>query len=284
MNKKIVLCALLLVCTLLFSACQSNKNPYTPMTEGQNVFGDVTGNNNVQQTQQSQQSQQTQQNDDMLDFDGGEYDPTLEEDSQEDQISTLPQNPPAPVSEPAEISEYAGATPVVIDPIDKPTATPMPPLSFTYQVYDAPNVHLVFEGPVGWTVDASQPDTYIITNPASGMDYQAQVVLKAVSVDSAYDKRALEQVIENMLDEIGDGSVTKFSPSRTAERDLMDADGIYANYTATTKSGAKIAGRVHATCINKVLYTIHISYPQGYTETYKDTVYAQLRKTLSITR
>ena len=52
MNKKIVLCAMLLMCTLLFSACQSNSNPYTPLNDGQNVFG------GTQQTQQQPQQQQ----------------------------------------------------------------------------------------------------------------------------------------------------------------------------------------------------------------------------------
>ena len=45
-----------------------------------------------------------------------------------------------------------------------------------------------------------------------------------------------------------------------------------------------MAGRVHATCVNKVLYTVHVSYPKAYTDTYKEQVYDHLRDTIMITQ
>lgn len=282
MKKTIMLFAMLLACTMLFSACQAPSNPYTPITQGQNVFGDKQDTSAPVQQNQTAGSQNTQAEE--PNYDNGSYDPTSEEEPDEEKISTMDSQLPVTTDAPQQNSAYAGATPVVIDPIDKPTPTPLPPLTFTYQVYDATNLHLSFEAPVGWTIDNTAGDTFVLTNPARGVDYQAQIVVRAISVDSQYDKAALKQVIGTMLDTVGENGLSKFSPSNTAERTLMDSAGIYANYTGTLRNGAKVAGRVHATCINKVLYTIHISYPQGYAETYKDNVYAQLRKTLKITQ
>ena len=102
---------------------------------------------------------------------------------------------------------------------------------------------------------------------------------------SQLSKTDLKDQIEGMLATIkGGANIKSFSPSKTAERTLMDNAGIYANYTAVLEDGTQIAGRVHATCLNKVLYTVHLTYPRAYTETYIDTVYATLRKTLNITQ
>lgn len=278
MTKKITLFAMLLCCVLLFSACQTNSNPYTPLNAGQNVFGDTQNGGTQQQAVTTDQPQTNEPN-----YDDGTYDPSKEEDHGDD-TNMVAGNQQQATDPAAGLVSYAGATPVVIDPIDKPTPTPLPPLTFTYQVYDATNLRLSFEAPVGWSVDNAQGDTFVLTNPARGVDYQAQIVVRAVSVDTQYDKGGLKQVIEGMLDTVGENGFVKYSPSNTAERTLMDNTGIYANYTGTLQNGAEVAGRVHATCINKVLYTVHISYPKGYTETYKDNVYAQLRKTIKITQ
>ena len=280
MKRRLILCAMLLACVLLASACQSNNNTpdYTPIANNQNVFGDVISQDgNAAQQGNTQNTQQQPE----FDFDLGMYDPTQEENG-DDAISTLDDQYQASANQVPVNHAYAGATPVVIDPIDKPTPTPVPPLTFTYQAYYASKLNLAFEAPVGWQVNDTVADTYILTNPARGMDYQAAIVLRAVKVGSQYNKGDLESEVKAMLTSIGASGFSKFSPSNTAERTQMDKTGVYANYTGTLSTGVEVAGRVHVTCIDKVLYSIHITYPKSYTETYKDTVYAQLRKTLII--
>ena len=51
----------------------------------------------------------------------------------------------------------------------------------------------------------------------------------------------------------------------------------------------RIRGRVHATCVEKVLYTVHLTAPADYWDLtgdgdYKDGVYDQLRHTIKITK
>ena len=180
-------------------------------------------------------------------------------------------------------SEYAGATPVVIDPIDKPTATPLPALSFNYVTYDATRLHLSFEGPAGWYIDDSASDSYTITNPSTNTDYQASLTVETSDVSSALTKTQLKTEVTNRLSNMK-GNFYSFSSTKTAERTLLDKDGVYADYTATLSSGVKIKGRIHVACVNKVLYVMHMVCPEGYFETYKDTVYARFRHTVTISQ
>ena len=43
------------------------------------------------------------------------------------------------------------------------------------------------------------------------------------------------------------------------------------------ETGAEIAGRLIVVCVDKTLYTLHVSYPRGYTEFYVTNVYDKFR-------
>ncbi|MBQ8201166.1 MAG: hypothetical protein IJZ74_05300 [Clostridia bacterium] len=276
MKKRLILAVTMLLCLVLLTACQSSE-PQRFNVKSANT-GSTGGTAN---TQNQMQNSQTAANDDG-------YDPLAEEDSYEgdaDYWGNMTAVPPAATATPAPTirSEYAGATPVVIDPIDKPTPTPVPPLTFTYQTYDAVNIGLSFEGPTGWTTDDTNANTFIIQNPNAAMDYPATMTIRAEKVSSAYTNSQLKSVVEGMLDDIGSAGFDTYDQSSTASRTLLGKNGIYANYTGTLNDGRKIAGRVHAACVDKVLYTIHITYPYAYRDTYIDQVFHHLRDTIKIT-
>ncbi len=274
MWKKRILCLVLVLCAALaMTACtQKETFPTTPQQEEttvqpqteQNIFGDTP----VPQD---------------IDFDDGSYDPTQEEggdDEEVDEPAEADIQTPAPTMK----GEYAGATPVLIDPIDKPTPTPLPTLTFTYDTYEAKALGLSFEAPSGWLVDDSQPDTYTLTNPDPSMDYAAQLSIRLVPVSKNYTKNELIKEVKGTLDTLGSDGFKKFERSNTAGRKFMNTDAIYANYTGTTTDGVKVAGRIIIACSSKTLYILHVSYPQGYTRTYVDNVYDRFRhsvKTIS---
>ena len=215
---------------------------------------------------------------------GVPYDPLAEEDSWEP--ADLPDQPivtatPAPTVR----SEYAGATPVVIDPIDKPTPTAVPKLAVSYVGYDAKTLGLSFEGPAGWTMVDDAEGAFILQNPNARMDYAATLTLRAEKVAADYDTSSLKSVVNGMLDSIG-ASVEwdNYEPSQTAGRTLLGKDGVYANYSGTLATGEQVAGRVHAVCVGKKLYTIHLTAPQSQWNDYKDMVYDKVRDTLTIVK
>ena len=272
MWKKRVLCLVLVLCAaLVMTACKQKETfPTTPQQpeeqvtaapkNEQNIFGDTPVPQNI-------------------DFDDGSYDPTQEEGGNEEEIF-LPVDAADATAAPTMQSEYAGATPVLIDPIDKPTPTPLPPLTFTYDKYEAKALGLSFEAPAGWLVDDSQPDTFTLTNPDPSMDYAAQLSIRLVPVSKNYNKNELIKEVKSTLDTLGSEGFRKFDRSNTAGRKFMNTDAIYANYTGTTTDGVKVAGRIIIACANKTLYILHVSYPQGYTKTYVDNVYDKFRHTV----
>lgn len=276
MWKKRIICLVLVLCAaLVMTACKQKETfPTTPQQPAelttdepqseQNIFGD---------TPLPQQD---------IDFDDGSYDPTQEEGGNEEEIILPPQNA-EPTAAPTMQSEYAGATPVMIDPVDKPTPTPLPTLTFTYDKYEAKALGLSFEAPAGWLVDDSQPDTYILTNPDPSMDYAAQLSIRTVPVSKNYTKNELIKEVKNTLDTLGGEGFRKFERSNTAGRKFMNSDAIYANYTGTTTDNVKVAGRIIIACTNKTLYILHVSYPQGYTKTYVENVYDKFRHSVKAT-
>ncbi len=271
MKKRLTLALMLLLCAALLCGC-SEKKRY-------DVGASQNGGN--QQNQQNLGDLAAKGNDD--------YDPLAEEDDYLDNSEYWDKELPtestaAPTTAPTVRSEYAGATPVVIDPIDKPTPTPVPGLTVTYATYDATKLGLSFEGPAGWTTIQADENGFILQNPNTRMDYAATLTLQATKLSADYSTTELKSYVNGMLDTIEKMGFDTYSPSKTANRDLLGKSGVYANYTGTLSDGTKIAGRVHAVCVDKKLYTLHLSAPQAQWNDYKEMVYDHLRSTLAIVK
>jgi len=261
MKKRLMLALMLILCAVLLASCGETKR--------YDVLSTNDGGN-----------QQNQQNPALTEDDT--YDPRVEEDSWTAPV--LPtQAPVTPTPAPTVRSEYAGATPVVIDPIDKPTPTAVPALgTITYTAYDAIKVGLSFEGPAGWLKDDTAADTFIIQNPNARIDYPATLTLRSETVSRDYTSSDLKSVINSMLSAIGNAGFEDYEPSQTANRDLLGKSGVYANYSGTLEDSREVSGRVHAVCVDRVLYTIHLTAPKAQWNDYKDKVYDHLRDTLTI--
>ncbi len=282
MLKKRILCLVLVICAaMVMTACQQKETfPTTP----QQYAEQPTAN---PQDMQNLYGETALPQDEDFDWDGDAYDPSQEEGGDQEETGVFD----LPTEAPAARSEYAGATPVLIDPIDKPTPTPLPPLNFTYAKYEAQALHLTFEAPEGWERVETATDTYKIVNPDKSVDYQAYLSIRLVPVNKNYNKNELIKEVKDTLKTLSkEESFTKFDPSNTAGRKFMNTDAIYANYTAvatgTNGQPAKIAGRLIIACSNKTLYVLHVSYPRGYTSKYVDGVYDKFRhsvKTVSAT-
>lgn len=275
MKKRVTMALAMLLCLCLLTACTTS--------EPQRFNVGTLGTAGTTQTQ----GNTTAATDDWDES----YDPRVEEDGYAGDPDAwagdlATPEPATPTPAPTVRGEYAGATPVPIDPIDKPTPTAVPPLpDFSYKTYEATKLGLSFDAPVGWNVDDSDANYYIIQNPVAAGNYYATLTVHAEKVTSQYSESDLKTIVKNMLNAIGASeSVVEFSPSNTAPRPLLEASGIYANYTAVLSDGTEISGRVHATCVEKVLYTVHISAPKAYWNDYKDEVYDKLRHTIKITK
>ena len=278
MKKRWLMALALLVCLCLLTACKTSEpDRYQVKTQnpGQQQTAGTTGSTGNQ----------------VL-VDDEYMDPLAEEDynnfDDSDWMEELPTaEPPTPTPALVFRGEYAGATPVPIDPIDKPTPTAVPKLQVAYAAYDAKKLGLSFEGPAGWLQDDSAEDTFILQNPDARMDYAATLTLTAKKVSADYSTSDLKSVVNGMLDSIGAANFAEYDPSQTDSRSLLGKNGIYANYTGTLLVNGEevnVAGRVHAVCVDKVLYTLHLTTPRAQWNDYKDMVYDKIRDTLTIVK
>ncbi len=206
-------------------------------------------------------------------------DPLGEEDLGGDITADVPQDVAS-----VETYAYAGSTPLLLDPIDMPTPTPRPALTFNYTTYEATKLGLTFDGPVGWIKDETN-DTFTLTEPEKRDNYTAFITIRKIPVSKDYNQSDLVKEVQGMLDTISSTNFSKsdWRPSNTATRTLMDHDGVYADYSGTLVDGTRVRGRVHVICIDKVLYSVHMSHPAGYNSDYLK-IHAKIRDKMTLTK
>ncbi len=284
LKKKTICLALVLCCALVLTACaQQATYPNQPKQDSASQSSTeqqpVTGQADMSAASEAAPAQQ-------INFNDGSYDPASEEGGQSEQIGNTAQNAPAVTNAPMMQSEFAGATPVKIDPVDKPTPTPLPKITFSYTTYNAPNLHLTFEGPAGWIADDLAADTYILTNPDPSMDYEAKAEIRTIAAGKDYTQKELVKEAKAQAEALqGTGSFQSFSTSDTATRTFINGNGVYIAYKGTLNDGQEtgVAGRIIVNTVNKVLYVLHVSYPRGLADTFADGVYNKIRHSMKLT-
>lgn len=284
LKKKTICLALVLCCALVLTACaQQATYPNQPKQDSASQSSTeqqpVTGQADMSAASEAAPAQQ-------INFNDGSYNPASEEGGQSEQIGNTAQNAPAVTNAPMMQSEFAGATPVKIDPVDKPTPTPLPKITFSYTTYNAPNLHLTFEGPAGWIADDLAADTYILTNPDPSMDYEAKAEIRTIAAGKDYTQKELVKEVKAQAEALqGTGSFQSFSTSDTATRTFINGNGVYIAYKGTLNDGQEtgVAGRIIVNTVNKVLYVLHVSYPRGLADTFADGVYNKIRHSMKLT-
>lgn len=219
-----------------------------------------------------------------------EHNPYLEEDfSEEDALAEEDYVDPEfgvlesfATAEPAgTVYPYAGSTPIPLNPVDMPTPTPKPDLSFTYSQYIASTVGVTFEGPANWQVNESQSGVFILSEPTNQVKdgQQCIITLSAEPVGTDYKQKELETHVQRRVDSIGGAQFSSFKPSYTATRHMLGSTGVYANYTGTLTDGTPVGGRIQYVSINGMLYGLEIVFPEGFRGDFID-VFGEVRSSL----
>ena len=277
LRKKIVCLVLVLCAALILTACGQQQESY-PNQPRQNSAVEQQPFTQ-EQTQTAPEAAPIQQ----INFNDGSYDPASEEGGQSEAIAAAPDAAtPAPVMQ----SEFAGATPVKIDPVDKPTPTPLPKVTFSYTNYTAANLHLTFEGPAGWMADDLAADSYTLTNPDPSMDYEAKIEIRTIAAGKDYTQKELIKEAKAQADYLrSTGGFQSFDASDTAARFFIDGNGVYIAYKGVLNNGQEtgVAGRIIVNTVNKTLYVLHVSYPRGLADTFAEGVYNKVRHSMKLT-
>ena len=285
MKKQWILALCLVLCAALLCGCSSGNEsePERYQVLNQATQSSVTVTQAPAAVVQETETEPVETSE--PDWDNGSYDPSSEEGGDAEPVEEVV-TASVVTAAPTVNSAYAGASPVVIDPIDKPTATPVPNLSITaYATYDALELGLSFDGPAGWETSTGIDGSFTITNPDTTVDAQAFLTISVQSVSSKYSTSQMTTAVKSVISGLKNSDDYKsVSSTNTADRTLLDAAGVYADYTATLSNGAKVYGRVQVACVNTKVYTVHCEYPYAYKDTYKTSLYNKMRSTIKITK
>lgn len=260
MKKRIAFIALLAVLAMVLCACSAKD--------------DQLGNSSAQQSGQTSPMDQSAQNQVTTQGLPANYDPASEEDDGAF-------NPDAAYDAFGNII-YAGATPIPIDPVDLPTATPRPDLTFTYGEYTAAKLGIKFNSAVGYEVDDTAGDTFILTEPAAAVkdNYPCVITLQVSPITSNYQHKDVKTDLSNYLKTLSDQYI-EWEIWQADSRKLMGGSGYYNNYRGELPNGDIVRGRVHMAIIgNNELLTLHITCPGGFNTSYMK-IYNEIRDSIT---
>ena len=269
MKKAILLGSLLLVALLLMGCAAKDSAQYPE--------ADTVMQRDPMSLTASQGSAAPEEPDESaIDWDGADYDPSAEEDAGDASFV------PTAVYDDMGNALYAGATPIPLDPIDMPTATPRPALTFTYGPVELNSLKLSFEAPAGWTVDASASDTVVITDPNTYDGFNAAMTISISPVSNTYKLNDVKNTVRDKLKEIGQFNYSEWHTTDVSARTLLKKDGFYANYRGVLYNGTVVRGRVMVALLdgNRII-TVHMACPGWYNESYMNVV-AKFRDTVKM--
>ena len=182
------------------------------------------------------------------------------------------------------------ATPVAVDPIDKPTPTPAPTPNYMYDTYTSDSMGISFSIPYSWLLNPStnQDTTLQFVEPKSEMmepdGYQTRLTIERFSAGLNQTAADARTRLESVLTEL-EGMFTTFKANDIATASIGGASGYYCYYRATYNDGTKeysMRGRVAVVAHDKELIQIRLTTPSNWVS-YYNHVYRQLRATFKFT-
>ena len=176
---------------------------------------------------------------------------------------------------------YAGATPIPIDPIDLPTPTPRPELTFTYGDYVASKLGITFKSAVGYEINENITGKYILTEPAAAVkdNYPCVITLEVSGITKNYSVADVKTSLSRYLAAEG-GQYETWETMQAASKTLLGGKGYYNNYRGVLSDGTIVRGRVHMAIISdSQLLTLHITCPGWFNSSYMK-IYDQIHSSI----
>lgn len=223
-----------------------------------------------------------------------------EEQDTGDAVVFAPEATPAPTDAPAAASDDAvfnfdvlapedpSATPIAVDPIDKPTPTPMPEPNYWYETYTNADMGVSFSIPGTWLLNpnTNQTTTIQFVEPKSEMmdvgGYQTRLTVEKVNTGLEQTATDAMERLETTLTQL-ESTFTSFTPYTIASRSMGDAKGYYCYYKAEYNDGTKtyqMRGRIIVVAYGKALYQVRITTPQSW-YSYYENVFRNVCNTFS---
>lgn len=176
------------------------------------------------------------------------------------------------------LPDNPAATPVAVDPIDKPTPTPMPKADYVYETYTNDAMGISFSIPYTWLLNpnTNQSTTVQFVEPKSEMmepdGYQTRITIEKFSAGLEQTAADARQRLEAVLEEMKN-NFTSFSVAGEIDaRPIGDAKGYYCYYKAEYNDGMKnyaMRGRIIIVAKDTALYQVRITTPRNWYSYYE---------------
>ncbi|MBQ8093133.1 MAG: hypothetical protein IJ242_06115 [Clostridia bacterium] len=184
------------------------------------------------------------------------------------------------------LPDNPAATPVSVDPIDKPTPTPMPTPNYAYTIYENTAMGISFAIPFSWLLNPNTNQTSAIqfVEPQSEiMDeigYQTRITIERVNMGVPQTVSDARTKLETTLEELSN-NFTSFVPGSIASATLGGAKGSYCYYKAEYNDGTKtylMNGRITIVAYANSLYQVRLTAPRAW-YSYYENVFRRIRTT-----
>ena len=169
------------------------------------------------------------------------------------------------------------ATPVAVDPIDKPTPTPTPAPNFIPDSFVSESMGISFSYPYTWLLNpnTNQDTTIQFVEPKSEMmepnGYQTRITVEKVNMGLDQTASDANEKLESTLDELA-ATFTSFTANDPGSAQMGDAHGYYCYYRAEYNDGTKtysLRGRIMIVAQGKALYQVRITTPSNWYSYYE---------------
>ena len=179
------------------------------------------------------------------------------------------------------------ATPVAVDPIDKPTPTPAPTPKFIYETYKNDTMGVSFSIPYTWLLNpnTNHATTVQFVEPKREMmepdGYQTRITVEKINMGLSQTAADAKLQLQTELEELK-ASFTTFSPGAIDAGNFGGANGYYCYYKAEYNDGTKnyeMNGRIIIVAHEKALYQIRLTTPRNW-YSYYNYLWRQMRSTI----
>ena len=179
------------------------------------------------------------------------------------------------------------ASPIPVDPIDKPTPTPMPKPNFHYDTYVSNNMGVSFSIPYTWLLNpnTNHATTVQFVEPKREMmepdGYQTRITVEKINMGLSQTAADAKLQLQSELEELK-ASFTTFSPGAIDAGNFGGANGYYCYYKAEYNDGTKnyeMNGRIIIVAHEKALYQIRLTTPRNW-YSYYNYLWRQMRSTI----
>jgi len=195
----------------------------------------------------------------------------------------LPTITPRPVSGEVQTPE-AGATALVIAPMDKPTREP---LVFNYTEYVSQELGISFNIPSDWipsTVEGSS-NAIVFTEPAvsAQQGFQSTVTITVSTFSSAQTLADAETELDNIINLLRE-QFASMEVSSKADNSMMGEKGRYVTYRIYMDTGEEepltTRGRILVIPKDKKLYQVRYLCPADFNSDY-EKIYKEIRSSIA---